>query len=181
MPIRPTHRRAVAAAALLAAAGATLVAAGGAATADPDTGRTADKAALRHVRDVTAAYRDVDAALADGFTATTACTESPAGGMGLHYINWERLAAPVDPDRPPILLYRKVGAHLELMGAEWFQPDADQDLSTDGDRPSLFGHPFNGPMPGHEAGMPIHFDLHVWAWHSNPSGDFEPWNPTVSC
>ena len=59
--------------------------------------------------------------------------------------------------------------------------DADQNLATDGDRPSIFGVPFDGPMPGHNPTMPIHYDLHVWFWEDNPLGEFVPFNPAVSC
>lgn len=165
----------------IAAAASAVVAAGGSASAHRDTGKAADKAAVRHVRDITSRYGDVANALADGFLPTEECVESPAGGMGLHYVNPQRLQGPLDPDRPPILLYRKVGGRLQLLAAEWFAVDPDQDLTTDAGRPQLFDHAFNGPMLGHEPGMPIHFDLHVWAWHSNPNGDFTPFNPTVSC
>jgi hypothetical protein len=164
-----------------AAAGTGVLAAGGPAAAARDSEAAADRAAVQDVRDATEQYRDVDRALADGFVATTVCTDSPAGGMGLHYVNPQRLGQPLDPAKPSVLLYRRVGSHLQLLAAEWFSPDPDQDLATDSGRPTLFGHPFDGPMAGHEPGMPIHFDLHVWAWHSNPSGDFSPWNPTISC
>lgn len=45
----------------------------------------------------------------------------------------------------------------------------------------MFGQPFDGPMPGHEPGMPVHYDLHVWVGRANPAGVFSPWNPKVSC
>ena len=66
---------------------------------------------------------------------------------------------------------------LRLGAVEYFQADADQDLATDQDRPSLFDLPFDGPMLGHEPGMPIHYDLHVWLYKHNPGGhvrDVEP-------
>jgi hypothetical protein len=88
------------------------------------------------------------------------------------------MAAPLDPARPPILLYSTDG---ELLGAEYLVPDADQDLTTDGDRPELFGRPFDGPMPGHEPGMPVHYDLHLWVGEANPDGVFSAWNPRVRC
>jgi hypothetical protein len=143
-------------------------------------GSADDRAALSHVRDITAKYRDVDVAIADGYLPTHDCVASPDGGMGLHYVNPQLLGG-LDPDRPAILLYSADGPQPVLMGAEWFHADADQDLATDTDRPSLFGHAFQGPMLGHEPGMPIHYDLHVWAWRANPSGDFSPWNPAVHC
>jgi len=36
-------------------------------------------------------------------------------------------------------------------------------------------------MLGHSEGMPIHYDLHVWAWQANPAGTFAEWNPNVHC
>ena len=47
--------------------------------------------------------------------------------------------------------------------------------------PSLFDLPFDGPMLGHDAGMPIHYDLHVWLYRHNPAGLFAMWNPRVHC
>ncbi len=67
------------------------------------------------------------------------------------------------------------------MGVEWFVADADQYLSTDEDLPSLFGVQFDGSMPGHEEGMPMHYDLHTWIFEHNPSGTFTPFNPRVIC
>ena len=102
--------------------------------------------------------------------------------MGYHYINFSRMMAPIDPAKPSILLYAPDReGEMKLLGAEWFKADADQDLSTTEDRPTLFGQPFNGPMLGHEPGMPIHYDLHVWLFKANPDGVFAPWNPRVTC
>lgn len=138
--------------------------------------------ALAELRRDLAPYADVQRALADGFIPVSECTESPEGGMGVHFLNPARAMAPVDAAEPSILLYSPnlVGGY-DLIGAEWFQADADQDLGTDGDRPSLWGRPFEGPMPGHGPGMPVHYDLHVWLFDSNPAGVFAPWNTSVSC
>jgi hypothetical protein len=137
--------------------------------------------ALAGLRRALAPYADVNRALADGFVPVSECTESPAGGMGVHFLHPARAMAPVDPEKPAILLYAPTATGHELLGAEWFQADADQDLSTDSDRPSLWGRPFDGPMPGHEPGMPVHYDLHVWLFKANPAGVFAPWNPSISC
>lgn len=143
----------------------------------------ADRPSESRIRAATARYHSVDRALADGFVATDDCVELPGvGGMGYHFVNPSRLDATVEPDRPDILLYAKdPNGRLRLTGAEWFSPDPDQDLVTTDGRPTLFGHTFDGPMPGHGAGMPIHFDLHAWVWQDNPAGTFAPWNPTVRC
>ena len=70
---------------------------------------------------------------------------------------------------------------MKLVAVEYFSVDADQDLATAGDRPSVLGHPFDGPMPGHTPTMPIHYDLHVWVAENNPAGVFAQWNPAISC
>jgi hypothetical protein len=138
--------------------------------------------ALAELRRDLAPYRDFERALADGFVPVSECTESPAGGMGVHYMNPALAMAPVDPSHPALLLYSPtVTGGMELIGVEWFQADADQDLTTDDDRPSLWGRPFDGPMEGHEPGMPVHYDLHVWLFDNNPAGVFAAWNTSVSC
>lgn len=137
---------------------------------------------LAAVRAATAKYHNVRVAVADGFTATDECVESPAGVMGYHYVNFARLGAPLDVRKPAILLYDpKANGGRKLVGVEYFKADADQDLATDGERPSLFGVPFDGPMPGHFAGMPVHYDLHVWIWRHNPAGMFAEFNPAGTC
>lgn len=134
---------------------------------------------LAELRRVLAPYQDQSAAFADGFRPSGPCAELPeVGAMGVHWINWARMASPPDPTRPPVLLY---GTDGSLLGVEYFVPDSDQDLTTDDDRPSLFGRPFDGPMPGHEPGMPVHYDLHVWVHEANPDGIFSAWNPRVAC
>jgi hypothetical protein len=139
---------------------------------------------LRRARHATRAFRDVAVARAAGYAATGPCTEDPKyGGMGIHYAN-ERLVADgeLDVTRPEILVYQpRRGGGLRLGAIEYFQADADQDLATDADRPSLFGLPFDGPMLGHDAAMPVHYDLHVWLYRHNPAGKFAMWNPRVHC
>lgn len=141
-------------------------------------------ASLGDVKAATARYHSLDEALRAGYSGEhEPCVSSPAGTMGFHYVNAALVADPaVDPLNPEILLYApdKHGK-LVLVGVEYLVFDADQDLATDGDRPSVLGQSFDGPMPGHAPGMPIHYDLHAWVWSDNPSGDFAPFNPTLSC
>ena len=88
----------------------------------------------------------------------------------------------IDPDRPKIVLYlSNENGELKLVRVEYWKADADQSLATSGDRPSLFGHPFEGPMPGHNPTIPVHDDLHVWVAETNPSGAFAPFNPSLGC
>ncbi len=103
--------------------------------------------------------------------------------MGFHYVNPALVVDPaLDPTRPEVLLYESLpGGKLRLVAVEWFAVDPDQDVTTDDGRPSLFGVPFDGPMLGHEPGMPVHFDLHAWIWKHNPAGTFSAWNSEVRC
>jgi len=139
---------------------------------------------LQAVRAAVAKYHDYANAVADGYSlAGEPCVSSPDGAMGVHAANQGLIRAGVlDPLRPNVLLYmpRKDGS-LDLIGVEYMRVDADQNLETDGDRPSLFNHPFQGPMLGHNPSMPIHYDLHVWVVDNNPSGTFAQFNPDFHC
>jgi hypothetical protein len=141
-------------------------------------------AELAKVRAATAKYHSLAQAQADGYSVENEpCVVSPDGTMGIHAVNGPLIGDPaIDPLRPELLLYVPApNGKLRLVGVEYFKVDADQNLATDGDRPSVFGVPFDGPMEGHAPGMPIHYDLHAWIWHHNPSGMFPPWNPKLGC
>jgi type II secretory pathway pseudopilin PulG len=180
--------RAVAAAAILA-----LVAAAAAQAAPRFSAHGESPAVQRQLRAVKAAldkYQDVAVAKADGYAVASPCLMVPTskgaswwgGAMGVHFVNQALLTKPLNPLKPAVLTYLPTAnGGFRLLAAEYFKADADQKLSTDSDRPSLFGRSFDGPMLGHSPGMPIHYDLHVWLWKPNPVGLFSPWNPTVHC
>jgi hypothetical protein len=175
----PAHRRATLLAALsLAIAGIAWLAAQQS-PAHTGHGHSAAPASqaddLRRARAATRRFRDVRVAREAGYAATGECAQDPKyGGMGIHYANEELLAdGELDVTKPEVLVYQPMpGGRLRLGAVEYFQADADQDLATDPDRPYLFGLPFDGPMLGHEPGMPIHYDLHVWLYRHNPAGLF---------
>jgi len=134
--------------------------------------------------DATRRFRDVKQAIAAGYLPTKDCVP----GMGFHYVKPALAGDPtVDPTLPEVLVYAPAaGGAVRLAALEFFRADADQNLKTDDDRPTLFGHPFNGPMPGHPMPpglppMPIHYDLHVWLYQSNPSGELSTTNPEADC
>ncbi len=167
---------------LLVLAASSMVAAAALAAAAPAGDHAATHQQLAEVRQATARYDDVGAAIADGYVRLSGCVAVPGlGGMGFHYGKPSLFGARVDPLQPALLLYAPSGNRLRLVAVEYFQVDADQDLLTDDDRPSLFGQSFDGPMDGHEEGMPRHYDLHVWLWQANPSGIFAQFNPNVRC
>lgn len=126
---------------------------------------------LRRARAATRKFRDVKLARAAGYAATGECARDPKdGGMGVHYANPDLVAdGKLDVTKPEVLVYQpKPNGKLRLGALEYLQADADQDLATDDDRPSLFDLPFDGPMLGHEPGTPIHYDLHVWLYPPQP-------------
>ena len=141
---------------------------------------------LAKVRQATAKYRDVTVATAEGYLPTTHCVEEPGlGGMGLHYVNPTLARDPnINLTTPEILLYIPVDGKLKLVAVEYFfgigRPDAPVPNPAP-PSPILFGRVFNGPMLGHEPGMPPHYDLHVWVWQANPEDMFAQFNPNVSC
>ncbi len=175
----------------VAAMTAALVALAGVASATPGSTDPDFSKKLAEVRQATAKYNDEGKAPADGYVRTDHCIAVPGlGGMGYHYVNPALIGPPsdkpsvalsVDPLKPQVLLYAPKNGERKLVAVEYLVVDHDQDLETNGDRPSLFGVPFDGPMPGHEPGMPVHYDLHMWAWEDNPNGIFAQFNPNVRC
>jgi hypothetical protein len=160
----------------LALAVVAVIGAVAASASPPDELRAANAAAAR--------YHSFTQAEKHGYTiAGEPCVESPLGAMGVHAINPALAADPnIDPLKPEVLLYLpQANGKLELVAVEYFKVDADGNLATDDDRPSLFGRPFDGPMPGHNPTMPVHYDLHVWLYTHNPSGQFAQFNPALSC
>lgn len=146
----------------------------------PSKGHTAKQ--LTAVRRATEHFRDVREARRAGYEPPPNCVAEAAGGMGLHYTQ-PKLAADrkLSIRKPEVLLYEKRNGRLHLTGVEYFRADADQQLDTNDDLPRLFGRDFDGPMEGHEPGMPVHYDLHAWVWKKNPSGTFAQFNPRVHC
>jgi len=145
---------------------------------------------LDAVRAALAKYKDPVAALGDGYLSTLVCMQFAGsnepghmaikpGGMGVHFLNASLIGPTVDSTKPQVLIYEPVGDSLRLVAAEWFVP-----MAASPQQPSLFGHPFDGPMEGHAPIMPAsltHWDLHVWLWKTNPEGTFNSTNPSLKC
>jgi hypothetical protein len=178
----------------LAVAGAALMIVVAVAVAATSGGQPRE---LEAVQAATARYQDVTRAEQDGYVRSSPCEQSPAGGMGFHYVNESLVMNPaIDPLRPEVMLYEpKRGGNLRLIGVEylavalantpsgpapWFAatPPPGGFFTP---APTLFGQTFDGPMAGHAPGMPWHYDLHVWIYKHNQSGMFSMWNPRVVC
>jgi hypothetical protein len=149
----------------------------------------ADEAAdLARIRAGTALYQHFDRAVAAGFVdpgGVTECVAHPEfGGMGVHFVNFDRYATlEIDPARPEILLYEpREDGSMRLVGVEFaVNAEAWHAAGNEG-LPSVAGAAYDPPNP--EAESPIvqsSYTLHVWTWQSNPNGRFHPFNPRVRC
>jgi len=142
---------------------------------------------LHQARRATAAYTDVDAAVAAGYVTFPDlhgdCVDQPGqGGMGVHYLNADLLDGELDPLLPEFLVYRpgKEG-RFQLAALEYvvFAPLWDAQHPQP---PVLFGHPMHLVRTPNRYGTEMPFyELHVWLWDHNPNGLFNDWNPTFSC
>ena len=140
---------------------------------------------LEAAKSALARFHSMGQAEKAGYIKLSECDQSPAGAMGYHYGNPRLMKDPgIDALQPEVLLYApkpKGKGKLELVGVEYFKADADQLLTTDADRPTVFDVPLEGPMRGHTSEMPMHYDRHVWLYETNPRGMFTAWNPSVKC
>ncbi|WP_431045170.1 hypothetical protein ACQUSR_26785 [Streptomyces sp. P1-3] len=134
-------------------------------------------------RKATARFRDEKKAVAAGYKHTDICIKSDEGAMGYHYVKDEYIGS-TDPAKPAMLVYLPAkGKHAKrkLGAVEWVVWDKDNNVNTDDDRPRILGRGLDGPMPGHNPAMPVHYDLHAWIWHKNPNGMTAMWHPKVRC
>lgn len=165
--------------------------------------------ALAEIRASTERYRDVEAALEDGYVrdpvdlCVIAATEGhppELGGMGIHYFRPDLLRIETTEPRvdgtgthtdftsPGVLVYEpQADGSLELVAVEnlvfaraWREAGHDAP-------PAFFGREYlyleNDPATeADEAHLfEPHFELHIWLYRENPSGLFAPFNPRVTC
>lgn len=158
---------------------------------------------LALVRQASARFHDLDAALAAGHTVwspdpfgpNATCPSSAEGNMGYHLVNVSLRGgaadpaagdAEVDPVRPEMLLYEKrPDGKMHLVGVEYlvFKAAWERVKGVGAAAPEVLGQPLLPSIhtfPGNPDPI-AHYELHVWIWTTNPLGMFYPWNPTVSC
>jgi hypothetical protein len=133
---------------------------------------------VQQVRDATRAFRDVNNAIAAGYTSLGACVSGPdQGAMGIHYAGHPIDDGVLRPDQPELLIYELRGGRLQLVGVEYLQLAA----GWSGPPPVLVGQQFQFVDTPNRYGLDAFYELHVWAWKNNPNGTFADWNPKVSC
>lgn len=139
---------------------------------------------LAAVRQATAKYHHVDAALADGYQlgfkgVVSGCISHPTdGAMGYHYFNSAKMDDPsiIEGD-PEVLVYHKVNDGTLVLGAvEWVVPKPLWESAGHSEAPMVFGHQLHVLNP-----VLNWYVEHAWIWTPNPSGMFIDWNPDVTC
>jgi hypothetical protein len=135
------------------------------------------------VRRATAAFRDLDAALAAGYAQAGGCVSGPdEGAMGVHFSKQSLFDGVVRVEEPEVLVYEPRHGRLQLVAAEYVIPADAWDPSHDPfDKPHVMGHLFHFLAGPNRYGPNAIYELHVWAWKNNPRGAFADWNPNVSC
>jgi len=135
------------------------------------------KASLADVRQATLKYRDVNAAIADGYVEFYKCTEQPGvGTMGQHYVKLPLVGDPsINATTPEVLVYApKRNGELKLVAVEYVTFDTSS-------QPSVLGQPMLFRAAGNRYGLPDFYERHAWIWQGNPMGTFTDWNPDISC
>ena len=135
------------------------------------------------VREGTAAYVDINRAMADGYGLFLGCTSGPQeGAMGVHFANGALVGdGTLDSRRPEVLMYERTpDGRMRFVGVE-FVVIAEAWDATHSGAPVLEGQLFHFTGAPNRYGLPPFYALHVWAWKKNPNGTFADWNPNVTC
>jgi hypothetical protein len=157
-------------------------------------------AELDQARNATEKYRDVRAAIADGYQAIG----PDVPGMGIHYVRRHAGSDNFDVEHPPILLYEKdtsATGGLALVGVSYLyraqagddgqplNPPFPKSLAKWHRHENICVLPDNSTPPGMTeqqcAARSGHFTtetqwmVHAWIWKDSPTGVFAPSNPAV--
>ena len=175
------------------------------------TARAADgEPSLEEVRALTAKYRDVKVAIAEGYIAPPGdmCETAPMmgmaaelGGMGIHYFRPDLLGITAPPNprvdgngthtdfrKPAILIYEPLAdGSLELVAVENLVFRKAWHAAGNTRPPTFHGVSYDAMQDDpatmiDEAHMfEPHYDRHVWVHRENRNGVFAQFNPTVTC
>ncbi len=138
---------------------------------------------LDGVRSATRQYRKVERAVDAGYVQFFGCVHEPlAGSMGIHFVNGALVGdAAVDASTPEALMYEvKPDGNLELIGVEYVVFKEAWDAANP-EPPELFGQTFNTVASPNRYGIDPFYELHAWAWKTNPTGPHQDYNPAVLC
>lgn len=127
-----------------------------------------------HVRAANDRFKDVSVAVAEGYAPIPCASGLQGGAMGIHYVSGTYLKdGVIDLKHPEAVMYEPTkDGKLALVAVEYiaFKGPA-----------SLEGQLFNFVSEPNRYGLDKFYELHVWAWRPNPTGNFADNNPKVSC
>jgi hypothetical protein len=140
---------------------------------------------IEKVRRATWRYRDINVALSGGFVQGTPCVSGPnAGAMGVHFLLPSRVGDGVlNANEPESLIYEpQANGTFRLVGVEFIVLKADwENLHPGSSPPSVDGNLTNLVTEPNRYGLPAFYEMHVWAWEQNPSGNYADYNNRVTC
>ena len=145
-------------------------------------GGAAQNQLLATIRQATARYHRVEAALADGYEPGSPCEAIPGGGVGVHYRKSALFDVVVDAAQPELLVYEPgKNGDLRLVAVAFLVPAAPWD-ATQSSPPMLGERVFDDKRIPDFSSPPFpSYELHVWVWRHNPTGMYTTTNPSVSC
>ncbi len=129
---------------------------------------------VEHVRSANDRFKDVNVAVAEGYTPIPCASGVQGGAMGVHYVNGAYLKDNItDIAKPEAVMYEPMpDGKMALVAVEYiaFKGPA-----------ALEGQLFNFNSAPNRYGLDPFYELHVWAWKPNSTGAFADMNPDVSC
>lgn len=169
----------------------------------------AGEPSMEEVRAVAERYRDVNVAIAEGYTTDNKCVTAemlgfPAsmGAMGLHYVRRDVLGLPNKPSGR----VTGTGTHTDFRSPAMivYEPQPDGSLALVAVENLVFAAAWHGsagnkqPPKFHGRTYPLlqdnpatkvdeahgwepHYEQHFWVLRDNPNGAYSPFNPTVTC
>lgn len=119
-------------------------------------------------------FKDVSVAVSEGYAPIPCASGIDGGAMGVHYVSEKLLKADaVDIAHPQAVMYEPgTDGKMTLIAVEYI---------TSKGPASLQGQLFNFTGAPNRYGLGPFYELHVWAWKSNPRGAFADMNPNVTC
>src|SRR5262249_12048840 len=137
-------------------------------------GQVGKETLVDKVRSANVRFKDVTAAVSEGYGPIPCASGVDGGAMGVHYVNPNYLKDAVpDIKRPQAVMYEPMpDGKMALVAVE--------DITFKGPA-SLEGQLFNFNGAPNGYGLDPFYELHVWAWKPNSRGAYADMNPDVSC